>query len=323
MSVLAAAAPIWRWQPHPEVWLLVLGAVALRVYAGRVVGPKVVPAGTAPFRTRQTVAFIAAVAALWFASDWPLHDIAEQRLYSAHMLQHLLLTLIVPPLFWLATPEWLARLVVRDDGRGMQVLSRLAKPVPALVIFNLLNLLTHWQWMVTTAVHNGPFHFSVHVVMVTAAFIMWIPICGPWPEYRLSMPGQMVYLFLMSVFPTLPAAWLANSDSVVYTVYDHDPRLWGISALDDQVIAGMVMKLLEVVYLWVIITAMFFTWAARHLEADRLGIIDVDEHALMLARPTQPVDSADPAAPTAADPAGPAGVDDTDEPVPSGHPIGR
>ncbi|MGZ4683861.1 MAG: cytochrome c oxidase assembly protein, partial [Acidimicrobiales bacterium] len=138
------------------------------------------------------------------------------------------------------------------------------------------------QWMVSTAVQNGPFHFSVHLVMVSAAFVMWLPVCGPWPEYRLSMPGQMVYLFLMSVFPTLPAAWLANSDSVIYTVYDHDPRLWGISALDDQVIAGMVMKLVEVVYLWVIITAMFFTWAARNLEADRRGIIDVDERSLMM-----------------------------------------
>ena len=291
MSIVAAADPIWRWQPHPEVWLLVAAAIALRVHAARVIGPKVVPEGTKPFSSRQTAAFVGAVAVLWVASDWPLHDIAEQRLYSAHMLQHLLLTMVMPPLFWLATPGWLARLVVRDGGRGQQVLSRLAKPVPALVIFNLLNLLTHRQWMVTTAVQNGPFHFSVHVVMVTAAFIMWIPVCGPWPELRLSMPGQMVYLFLMSVFPTLPAAWLANSDSVVYTVYDHGPRLWGISALDDQVIAGMVMKLVEVAYLWTIITVMFFTWAARHLEADRLGIIEVDEHALMIAGPEQPADS--------------------------------
>jgi putative membrane protein len=297
MIVLAAADPIWRWQPHPEVWLLVAGAIALRVYAARVVGPKVVPAGTAPFRTRQTVAFVAAVAVLWVASDWPLHDIAEQRLYSAHMLQHLLLTMIMPPLFWLATPQWLARLIVRDGGTGKQVLSRLAKPVPALLIFNFLNLLTHWQWMVTTAVQNGPFHFSVHVVMVVAAFIMWIPVCGPWEEYRLSMPGQMVYLFLMSVFPTLPAAWLANSDSVIYTVYDHGPRLWGISALDDQVAAGMIMKLVEVAYLWAIITTMFFTWAGRNLEADRRGIVDVDERALMVwdasdpARQDLPADS--------------------------------
>ncbi len=163
--------------------------------------------------------------------------------------------------------------------------------------------------MVTTAVENGPFHFTLHVVLVSAAFVMWIPVCGPWEEYRLSMPGQMVYLFMTSVFPTLPAAWLANSETVIYTVYDHGPRLWGISALDDQVLAGMVMKLVEVVYLWVIITAMFFTWAARHLEADRLGIIDVDEHALMVGAPQHPTDSPDP------DPPG--------EPVHSGRPIGR
>jgi len=291
MSVIAAADPIWRWQPHPEVWLLVAGVIALRVYAARVVGPKVVPAGTKPFRTRQTVAFVAGIAVLWLASDWPLHDIAEQRLYSAHMLQHLMLTMFVPPLLWLATPAWLARLVVRDEGQGKQVLSRLAKPLPALLIFNFLNLLTHWQWMVTTAVQNGPFHFSVHVVMVVAAFIMWIPVCGPWEEYRLSMPGQMVYLFLMSVFPTLPAAWLANSDSVIYTVYDHGPRLWGISGLDDQIAAGMIMKLAEVTYLWVIITGMFFTWAARNLEADRRGIIEVDERALMINAPEHPADA--------------------------------
>jgi putative membrane protein len=294
MNLVVAADPIWRWQPHPDVWLLVAAVVALRVYAGRVVGPKVVPEGTPPFRTRETVAFVAAVAVLWVSSDWPLHDIAEQRLYSAHMLQHLLLTMVMPPLFWLATPEWLARLVVRDGGRGHLVLSRLAKPVPALLIFNFLNLLTHWQWMVTTAVQNGPFHFTVHAVMVVAAFVMWIPVCGPWQEYRLSMPGQMVYLFLMSVFPTLPAAWLANSDSVVYSVYDHLPRLWGISALDDQIAAGMIMKLVEVAYLWVIITTIFFTWAARNLEADRQGIIDVDERALMIGAPDRPVDSPSP-----------------------------
>jgi putative membrane protein len=291
MSVLAAADPIWRWQPHPDVWLLMAAVIALRVYASRVVGPKVVPAGTEPFRRRQTVAFVAAVAVLWVSSDWPLHDIAEQRLYSAHMLQHLLLTMVMPPLFWLATPEWLARLIVRDGGRGQQVLSRLAKPVPALLIFNFLNLLTHWQQMVTLAVENGAFHFTVHTVMVVAAFIMWIPVCGPWHEYRLSMPGQMVYLFLMSVFPTLPAAWLANSDSVVYSVYDHLPRLWGITALDDQIAAGMIMKLVEVAYLWGIITTMFFTWAARNLEADRQGIIDVDERALMIGAPSDAADT--------------------------------
>jgi len=281
VPVLAIADPIWIWRAHPEVWLLILGAIGLRIYAGRVIGPKVVAPGTRAFTTRQTAAFVGGIVLLWLSSDWPLHDIAEQRLYSAHMLQHLILTMMVPPLFWLATPEWLARLIVPRDGKGWQVLSRLAKPLVAYLLFNLPNLLSHWQGIVSLAVRNGPAHFTIHLVLVVTAFIMWIPVVGPWKELRLTLPGQMVYLFAMSIFPTLPAAWLANSDSVIYTVYDHDPRLWGISALDDQVAAGLIMKLAEVAYLWVIITTKFFIWAGRNLEADRQGVIEVDERALM------------------------------------------
>jgi putative membrane protein len=292
MSLLAATdlSPFPQWVPHPEVWLLVVGVIAMRVYAGRVIGPKVVPAGTRPFSRRQDLAFATGVALLWLSSDWPLHEIAEDRLYAAHMLQHMLLTMLVPPLLWLATPEWLARLVVRAGGRGERLLHVVAKPLVALLIFNALNLLSHWPWMVTEAA-TGPaaFHYSVHVVLVVSAFIMWIPVCGPWKELRLSLPGQMVYLFAMSIFPTLPAAMLANTDTVVYTVYDHDPRLWGITVLDDQVASGMVMKLAEVSYLWVIITVMFFKWAARNLEADRQGIIDVDERELMEGNPVGPL----------------------------------
>ena len=50
---------------------------------------------------------------LWVAADWPVHDIGEQYLYLVHMSQHLVLTLVVPPVMLLATPEWLARLVRR------------------------------------------------------------------------------------------------------------------------------------------------------------------------------------------------------------------
>ena len=111
--------------------------MGLRVYAGRVIGPKVVPAGTKAFsRARRRRSSVPSVL-LWLSSDWPLHDIAEQRLYSAHMFQHLLLTMIVPPLFWLATPEWLARLDRPGRRhRRCRLLRRLAKPLVAYLLFN-------------------------------------------------------------------------------------------------------------------------------------------------------------------------------------------
>ncbi len=61
---------------------------------------------------------------------------------------------------------------------------------------------------------------------------MWMPVCGPVPELRLSLPGQMIYLFLMSIVPTVPAAWLTFAEGVVYSAYDIPERLWGISATD-------------------------------------------------------------------------------------------
>ena len=269
--MIANAMP--PFSPHWEVWGLALAIVLGGAYVVRVIGPKVVEPGEPVVTRRQLVSFWLAVAFLLVASEWPLHDIAEQRLYSGHMLQHLVLTLVVPPLFLLSTPTWLAELIVRSDGRTWHVIRFLAKPLLAWGIFNAWNLLSHWQPFVNTAVTNGPFHFTAHVVFVLTALLMWVPVCGPWPELRLSLPGQMVYLFAQSIVPTLPAAWLANAGDPVYSAYDQPIRLWGISVIDDQVAAGMIMKVLETIYLWAIIATMFFRWAARHQEAERQGLV--------------------------------------------------
>lgn len=267
MSLLAAAA-FPRWQPHLEVWLLVAGVVALGVYAVRVIGPKVVPEGEPVVSRRQVVAFVGAVAVLWIASDWPIHDISEQRLYSVHMLQHLLFTLVMAPLFLIACPEWLARLVVRTDGPVYPWIRRIARPVPALVVYVGLVLVTHWSVFVNTSVENGAFHYAAHVVVVGVALLMWMPVCSPWPEMRIAVPGQMIYLFVVSIIPTIPGAWLTLAHGVVYGAYDQPVRLWGITAIEDQQYAGLLMKLAGGIYLWAIITFLFFSWAARqgHLE---------------------------------------------------------
>lgn len=258
--------------PHWEVWGLALAIAFGGLYVARVIGPKVVEPGQIVVSRRQITSFWLALAFMIAATVWPLHDIAEQRLYSGHMFQHLVLTLVVPPLFLLSCPTWLAELLVRSDGRVWHALRFLAKPLLAWGIFNAWNLISHWQTFVNTATTNGPFHFAAHVIFVLTALLMWVPVCGPWPQLRLSLPGQMVYLFAQSIIPTLPAAWLANAGDPVYSSYDQPIRLWGISVMDDQIAAGMIMKVLEAMYLWAIIATMFFRWAARHQEAERQGL---------------------------------------------------
>ncbi len=259
MAVVTAASAFPVWQPHPEVWALVLGVFLLGVYVKRVIEPKAVAAGNPPITTAQTRWFLLGVALLWFASDWPLHDIAEERLYSAHMFQHMIITVMMPPAFLLAVPEWLGRLII-GDGRVARWFFRLARPVPAAILFNVMAGITHWAALVNLSVENGPFHYLVHTLFVAASLLIWTPVCGPFPELHLSPPGKMIYIFLMSIIPTFPAAFLTASDGVIYSSYDHGPRLWIVKVIHDQQFAGVVMKVIEGLYLWIIILVMFLKW---------------------------------------------------------------
>lgn len=267
-GLAAEAVDAWRWQAHVEVWLLVGGLVGLAVYALRVVGPKVVAPGAPVIRRSQLAWLALGVVALWLASDWPVHDIAENYLFSVHMVQHMLLTFIVPPALLLATPEWLARLVL-GRGRGKQVFVALARPIPAAALFSGFLLLSHWQVIVNTSVDNAVLHYLVHTVLVATAFLLWMPVAGPLPELRISYPAQMLYLFVASIVPTVPAGWFTFAEGAVYSVYDIPERLAGITVTTDQQAAGLIMKTLGGGFLWVVITIRFFQWASRFDHSDR------------------------------------------------------
>jgi putative membrane protein len=93
---------------------------------------------------------------------------------------------------------------------------------------------------------------------------MWWPVLSPLPESPpLTPPGQMLYLFLQSLAPTIPASFLTFGHTVLYAPYATFPRIWGISAMADQLIAGLIMKLVGGAILWVFIAAIFFKWHAR------------------------------------------------------------
>ena len=279
----AGSTDFWRWVPHPEVWLLVVGVTALYVYAARVIGPKVVPAGAPAVTRSQKRWFAFGILLLWAAADWPVHDVGEEYLYFVHMIQHTVLTLVMPPVMLLATPEWLARLVL-GTGRTDRWVHKLARPVPAALIFNALALFLHWQYVVNTASGNGLFHYGVHTAIVTAAFLLWIPVCGPLPELRISVPAQMLYLFVTSIVPTVPGAWLVFAEGAVYKVYDIPQRMFGISVTTDQQVAGAIMKLGAGTYLWVVITMLFFKWSARQEAADRQAAHERRQEVLTFER---------------------------------------
>ena len=251
---------------HPEVWAAVGALIASGFYVSRVMGPLAMQGANPPAKIltkKQKVCFTFGVLILWLSADWPIHDIAEKHLYFVHMAQHLLISFVVPPLLLLATPEWLARLVLADATRITSTLRVLCKPVVAGVIFNAIQVLTHWQVVVNMSVDNGLFHYFIHLLVFITALAMWVPVVGVPREWQLPEPGKMVYLFMMSIVPTVPAAWLTFAEGAVYSAYDNVTQLWGISVTSDQQAAGVVMKVIGGGYLWVLIAVLFFRWSAK------------------------------------------------------------
>ena len=257
----------WRFQTHPEVWLLVVSVLVAYIYAVRVIGPVAVKSG--PVTTRkQRIVFVIAILMLWLVSDWPVHDIAEEYLYSAHMFQHMVLSYFMPPLVLLAIPKWMFEAVL-GSGRVRKIFNWLAKPVIAGVLFNAIVMITHIPQVVNRSVSNAPLHYLMHVLLIVTALLVWIPICGPDRKLHLQSGGKMIYLFLMSVVPTVPAAWLTFAEGSVYKHYDIAVRVWGMSVTTDQQVAGAIMKTGGSVFLWSIIVFIFFKRFAPAFSGDR------------------------------------------------------
>ena len=263
---MLAAVPFadpWRFQPNVEVYLLVAFLVAAYVYAIRVIGPKAVRHDEQVVSRREVSCFVVAMLVLFIASTWPIHQIGEDYLYWMHMVQHLMLSHFLPPLVLMATPEWLLRLLVGTGGT-YRVVRFLTRAVVAAVIYNGVVMLLHIPGVVNTSTTSGVLHFGLHLLVVTSATLMWAPIVSPMREFQISPAGKMIYLFLLGVVPTVPASWLAIADKPVYSHYGNQPvRVWGISALDDQQIAGIIMKAGTGYFLWTIIIVVYVTRFGR------------------------------------------------------------
>lgn len=259
--MLGASIP--AWEPQPDVWLLVAVFAAGYAVALARLGPANKPERTGPAATRQQIcAYSVGIIALWVAADWPIHEIAEQRLLSVHMAQHFLLTMVVPPLLLLGTPAWLLRLILRPGTRNFALLRWSTRFLPALVIFNVVLVFSHIPQVVNTSIQNGWVHFSVHAVLFVSSLIVWLPVVSPLPEIpRFTPLVRCLYLFTWSILPTIPASFLTWGSTPVYSAYGDLPKMWGLSALEDQQIAGIVMKTGTGLLLWALIAVTFFRWA--------------------------------------------------------------
>jgi putative membrane protein len=254
-----ASISVWQFHPHVDVWI-VFGLIAL-AYLVAVRRWVPVDSERRPGTTQvQKLAFGTGLVIMWIAADWPIHDLAENYLFSVHMVQHTLLSLVAPPLILLGLPAPVLRKLMSPF---MGLLRGLTKPLIALALFNIVIVATHLPPVVNLSVTNEPAHFGLHLLLVFSALVMWWVVVTPLPELgSLAPPGKMLFLFGQSIVPTVPASFLTFATTPIYVAYEQAPRIWGISAVTDQMMAGLIMKIGGGLLLWSVIALVFFKWYA-------------------------------------------------------------
>ena len=219
--------------------------------------------GSAPVPRARIFTFLLGSFILFIALVSPLGTLSDGYLFSAHMIQHMLITLIAPPLLLLGTPRWLFRPFVMTRF-GLRVGRVLTNPVVAYVLFNGAFLLWHAPSYYDAALRNQYIHILQHVIYIGTATLMWWPIFGVLDELpRLPEPAQCLYLFFMIIPSGILGAMLTFSSTVLYPTYANAPRVWDMSALQDQRTAGLIMWMPAKLIFLAVMTVIFFRFMNR------------------------------------------------------------
>jgi cytochrome c oxidase assembly factor CtaG len=194
--------------------------------------------------------FVAGVSVMLFALVSPVDVIGDEYLFSAHMIQHLLLVLIVPPLLLNGLSRGFVRQVV--ECRPLGAIERfLGNAVVAWMIGIGTLAVWHVPSLFDAALNNEYIHILEHLSFMVSATIFWWPVFAPLPEYRLAPLWTQLYLLGGAMANSLIGIWLTFSPAGLYTPYlypDDSLHLmallrsgWGMTPAIDQEVAGLIM----------------------------------------------------------------------------------
>ena len=198
-------------------------------------------------------AYAAGVFALWLAIGSPLEALDDSSLL-AHMVQHMLLMIVAPPLILLGAPALPllhglpARFVrgplsgVLRSGAVQRVGQFLTEPLVCWISAMLTMIAWHLPAMFALALRSNGWHEFEHACFFGTSILFWWPVVQPWPSVarwpRWTMP---LYLLFADIAGSTVSAYLTFSDAVLYPSYITAPRIFTLSAIDDQVAAGALM----------------------------------------------------------------------------------
>ena len=214
-------------------------------------------------RPAQCVSFFAGLTVLFGSLTGPVHDLSDYYLFSAHMVQHLLLAFAMPPLLLYGTPAFMLRPLVRDP-RVLRLARWLTRPSSAFAVFNLVLVAWHLPPAYNLAMEVHPIHIVQHLMIMAASVVLWWPVLSPLPEVpRAAYPVQLLYLFVVGLPMVVVSIFITMADHILYPYYAAAPRVFpALGAQGDQHFGGLIMWIPGGFVFLVAISVVFFRWQA-------------------------------------------------------------
>ncbi|MFN8523233.1 MAG: cytochrome c oxidase assembly protein [Chloroflexota bacterium] len=243
--------------------LLLAGLYALGV------GPIRARFGLGPPAERwRLLSFATGVLLLALVLDGPIHELSDNYLFSAHMFQHMVLTLFAPPLLIVGIPGWLVGPIARHPRLG-PIVRRIVSPLVAFSVFNLAFVLSHVPAFYQRTLEDHGWHIAEHLLFMFTAILTWWPVFSTSADLpRLGYPLRMLYVFGQTFAGFIVGSFLTNARDVLYPFYAAAPRVFPINPLDDQRLGGLLMWVVGNFYLLLLFTGVFLAWISRERVQD-------------------------------------------------------
>jgi putative membrane protein len=218
---------------------------------------------------RKVILFIVGWLVLALSVLSPLDIVGRRYLFTASALQLLLLTSVAAPLLLAGLPEWLVERML--PAQALRKMTRgFAFAFAAIVIFNGVLLIWQVPPLYEATLRDDGLHNLRLLTLLLVGIINWWPLLTPLDRHtRFASPFQIFYIAAESVPLDLFGLACIFVPTVFYVTYANAPRLFGISALTDQALAGGLLAIPTNVFDFILMSVVFFGWVERSDRAQR------------------------------------------------------
>lgn len=256
---------LWHWHTEP---LLVGGILFFSWLYYVLIGPlrgSIAPGQ--PYPTRHAWRFALGIFVFYMTTGSPLDFIGEAFLFWVHMVQHILLMYVCPVIFIWSVPGWLADGLFERFPRGRRAFELFVNLVISGALFTLVFSIWHIPGLYEAALRDKVIHILEHITIFVPSLFVWWNLMSPSRLVPRRHEGiQMIYIFILMIVQTPVFAYLVFTGEALYPTYEFAPRIMDISAYEDQVMGGVIMKVFNVLLFLLLFGIAFFRWNAQEEE---------------------------------------------------------